>query len=80
MTTPRLSTIVKTGYLADSATYAVNVTYEGEDPRRVHFTGDPIHGGPVVMSTPSIPRGTFVTDPTRFGTFGPEWIRRFFAN
>jgi hypothetical protein len=33
--------------------------------------------GPVVI----ILRGqqTFVHDPSRFGTFGPDWIRRFYA-
>lgn len=32
-----------------------------------------------VMVTAGFPEGVFVTDPGRFGEFGPEWIRRFFA-
>jgi hypothetical protein len=30
--------------------------------------------------TPSMPRGIFVTDPDRFGSFGPGWVRRFFGD
>lgn len=41
----------------------------------VTFSGS-VYGGPVVMVLPSGIQ-TFVTDPGRFGVFGPEWVRRF---
>lgn len=75
---PKLSTIVKQGSLADVTVYAVNVTYPGEDTQRLTFHGPTSGYGPVVMVTP-MGTQTFVTDPGRFGAFGPEWVRRFFA-
>jgi hypothetical protein len=58
--------------------FAVQATvgYPGEDPRTVEFVGS-VYGGPVLMVTEH--GQTWVTDPGRFGTFGQDWVRRFFA-
>lgn len=55
------------------------IQYPDEPASRVEFVGPSasVGGpGPVVV----VMRGyqTFVTDPDRFGDFGPEWVRRFF--
>lgn len=65
---------------AGQRSIAADVQYPDETPSRVEFVGPSasIGGpGPVVM----ISRGhqTFVTDPSRFGDFGPDWVRRFFT-
>jgi len=73
-----LSDIRKECGIAGHVAYSVTVTYEGEPSSRVTFIGN-VDGGPVIMVTPGNPRGTFVSDPGRFGSFGPEWVRRFFA-
>lgn len=65
--------------IADQIGCSVDVTYPGEPTETVIFVGTATGVGPVVMVSPN---GTqvFVTDPGRFGTFGPEWVRRFFGN
>lgn len=63
---------------ADRRVFVVDVQYPGEAVRRVEFTGpsrDIV--GPVVMISGG--QQTFVDDPSRFGVFGQDWIRRFFA-
>lgn len=62
---------------AGQVSYSVPVAYPGEATTTVTFVGS-TYGGPVVMASPSGAQ-TFVTDPGRFGTFGPEWVRRFFS-
>lgn len=52
-------------------------SYDGEAPDPVTFVGS-IYGGPVVMITGAASQ-VFVTSPERFGPFGKEWVRRFFA-
>lgn len=74
-----LGTITRSKGAAGAIQYTVDVTYEGEPTSRVTFVGS-TYGGPVVMITPSNPKGTFVTEPSRFGEFGAEWVRRFFCN
>lgn len=74
---PKLATITRHRGIADQVSYSATVTYPGEDPATLTFVGSH-HGGPVVMVTPTGTQ-TFVTDPDRFGTFGPEWVRRFFG-
>lgn len=69
--------IVKRNGVAGQVEYVATVEYPGEEPSRVSFVGS-VYGGPVVMVTESGAQ-MFVTDPSRFGTFGPEWIRRFFG-
>ena len=75
--TPELGPIARKSGLAGQIEYSTTVTYPGEPLRVVRFIGH-AYGGPVVMV--SEPWGqTFVTDPARFGMFGPEWVRRFFG-
>ena len=42
----------------------------------VSFVGSEAYGGPVVMIGESGAQ-TFVTDPSRFGSFGVDWVKRF---
>lgn len=73
-----LSELRRTVGIAGQLCYSVTVTYPDEAPSCVRFVGY-VAGGPVVMITPRIPKGVFVRDPERFGKFGPEWVRKFFA-
>lgn len=76
---PTLGTIKRTNGVAGQISYTVPVTYPGEPTERLTFVGS-VYGGPVVMVTPGYQtEQTFVTDPNRFGPFGPDWVRRFFA-
>lgn len=77
--TPVLSVVTRHAGIAGQVSYSVAVTYDGEDPSVATFVGS-TYGGPVVMVTPGNPAGVFVTDPERFGKFGPEWVRRFFGS
>lgn len=76
---PTLGKITRTNGVADAISYSVPVTYQGEPTSTVTFVGNE-HGKPIVMITPANPDGVFVTDPERFGSFGPEWVRRFFTS
>ena len=69
--------ITKQSGVAGQVSYSVPVTYEDEDTHDVTFVGYR-DGGPVVMILEGGAQ-TFVTDPGRFGTFGPDWVRRFFS-
>lgn len=69
--------VKKTGGIAGQVRYTAAVKYPGEDMSTVSFVGS-VYGGPVVMCTEGWPDGQFVTDPGRFGKFGPEWVRKFF--
>jgi len=75
---PTIHSIHKISAIAGQVQYAAVVEYPGEGRSMVAFAGSPRFGGPVVMI---LPRGhqTFVRDADRFGTFGPEWVRRFFG-
>lgn len=78
---PTITTPKRTNGVAGQIAYTTTVTYEDEAPRDVTFVGN-VYGGPVVMVTQASngrETQTFVTDPGRFGDFGPEWVRRFFA-
>lgn len=68
------------GQFSVSATvaYPYESAHEGAQAKRVEFVGS-VYGGPVVMISPSGVQ-TFVTDPSRFGEFGVEWVRRFFGS
>lgn len=76
-TAPTLNKITRHNGIAGQVAYSVDVTYPGEDTARIEFVGS-VYGGPVVMVFPNGAQ-TFVTDPERHGTFGREWVRRFFA-
>lgn len=73
---PTLGTIRRHNGVAGQFALAVTVTYPGEDPRIVEFVGS-CYGGPVLMVTDH--GECWVTDPGRFGEFGKDWVRRFFA-
>jgi hypothetical protein len=78
---PRILKISRPKTFAGQRSITANVQYLGESPARVEFVGPSASiggAGPVVMIT----RGhqTFVHDPSRFGNFGPDWVRRFFES
>ena len=77
---PRILKISRGKSFADRRVrvFVVDVQYPGEEPMRVEFAG-PSRGivGPVVMGLKG--QQPFVHDSSRFGTFGQDWIRRFYA-
>ena len=75
---PVVSRIRRGVEVAGRVAYGALVAYPGETPRRVVFVGSPRYGGPVVMIAEDGPQ-TFVSDPSRFGEFGPDWVRRFYG-
>ena len=77
MTNPKLGTIRRRNGVAGQYSLSVTVTYPDEPSGVVTFVGS-VYGGPVVMQTPGLPDGVFVSSPERFGRFGTEWVRRFF--
>ena len=77
MSAPKLGAITRTNGIAGQVSYSTTVQYEGETANPVTFVGS-TYGGPVVLIN-NLGGQTFVTDPGRFGSFGPEWVRRFFA-
>lgn len=78
METATLSVIRKETGVAGQIAYVVTVSYPDESPSTVRFVGS-VYGGPVLMQTASNPSGTWVRHAERFGKFGPEWVRQFFA-
>lgn len=78
MDTATIRRITEARGVAGQIAFSAFVTYPGEDESCVTFVGN-VYGGPVVMVTEGNPRGTFVTDPGRFGEFGEAWVRAFFA-
>ena len=76
---PRVLKISRGKTFAGQRSITAEVQYPGEKPSRVEFVGPSIGGpGPVVMISRPAGHQTFVTDPSRFGDFGPDWVRRFF--
>lgn len=75
--TPTLHKITRQAGVAGQVSVTAEVQYEGEAVETVTFVGS-VYGGPVVMITPE-GNQFFVTDADRFGEFGPEWVRKFFA-
>lgn len=77
---PRVLKISGDKSFASQRSITATVQYPGESPMRVKFMGPSTKGssGPVVMITGSGTE-TFVYDPSRFGTFGTAWVRRFFG-
>jgi hypothetical protein len=90
---PHIYHVRKRAGIAGQFQVDARVGYPDEAPRDVSFVGS-VYGGPVVMLT-EVSRNvstleeaewwetetveTFVSDPGRFGDFGTEWVRRFFA-
>jgi len=74
---PTVHNIRRVTGIAGQVSYVARFQYPGEEEATVQFVGS-VYGGPVVLIAAN-GRQTFVTDPDRFGTFGPEWVRRYFA-
>lgn len=77
--TPNISTVTGLGMMAANRAYSVNVTYPGATMHRTVFVGPTSEHGLVVMILPGGMQ-TFVPDPSRFGPFGKNWVRRFYAD
>ena len=77
MSAPTVLNIRKGAGIAGQYEVTAQVQYDDEAPESITFVGS-VYGGPVVMVTPTGAQ-TFVTEPERHGTFGTEWVRRFFA-
>lgn len=76
---PRILKIENLGAMADRRAFLVKIQYPGEKPTRVTFTGpSQFIVGPVVMIMAKGQQEP-VRDPGRFGRFGRDWIRKFFA-
>jgi hypothetical protein len=75
--TPVLSNVRRHAGIAGQFSVTADVAYPDEPVERIEFVGS-VYGGPVVMRTP-LGIETFVTNPGRFGDFGPEWVQRFFS-
>jgi hypothetical protein len=71
----QLHSVKRHAGIAGQFSVTADVQYPDEPTRTVEFVGS-VYGGPVVMRTDSTE--TFVSDPGRFGDFGPDWVRRFF--
>lgn len=74
--TPEVTKVKKIRGVAGQFAVQATVAYPGEDPRVIEFVGSS-YGGPVLMITEH--GQTWVTDPGRFGTFGTDWVKEFFA-
>ena len=74
---PTVTNIRKHKGIAGQFSVTATVQYPCESPDTIEFVGS-TYGGPVVMVTNG-GNQTFVTNPERFGKFGTEWVKRFFA-
>lgn len=72
---PAVSKVFQRKGVAGQFAVQATVTYPGEEPRIVEFVGSS-YGGPVLMVTDTFE--VWVDEPGRFGTFGKDWVRRFF--
>jgi hypothetical protein len=75
--TPVLSNVRRHAGIAGQFSVTADVAYPDKPTRSIEFVGS-VYGGPVTMRSPS-GAATFVMNPGRFGDFGPEWVRRFYA-
>jgi len=79
--TPVLSDVRRHSGVAGQFSVTATVRYPDlDDSYPIEFIGS-VYGGPVVMKTDAAE--VFVSDPGRFGEFGsdgPGWVRRFFAD
>ena len=63
--------------VAGQFSITVDVSYPDEPTVPVSFVGYAGDSATVVMLSNG--HQTFVKDPGRFGSFGQQWVRRFFA-
>jgi hypothetical protein len=78
---PNILSVRKHKGIAGQYELAVRVQYPGESVESVSFVGD-VYGGPIVMVTPGIPGGVFVSPRVtdRIGTtLDTAWVHRFFG-
>lgn len=80
-----LGPIRHAGTFAGQKAYQVDVTYTHDDGAvetvRVSFAGPTSGDAPVSVVTVGFPGGIWVREPGRFGeSFGPEWIRNYYAD
>ena len=68
--------ITRQNGVAGQLAYTAKVRYPGEEPSELTFVGS-VYGGVVVMCSGATQ--VFVKDPSRFGKFSPQWVRRFFG-
>lgn len=73
---PEVTNVKRHAGIAGQFSVTASVQYPCEPPETIEFVGS-VYGGPVVMVSHG--HQTFVTDPGRFGEFGTEWVREFFA-
>ena len=71
---PTITNVRKHAGIAGQFSVTADVEYPDEPKRSIEFVGS-TYGGPVVMRTSRFE--TFVSDPSRFGKFGTDWVRRF---
>lgn len=74
---PTIHSVKRRAGVAGQFSVIVEVEYPGEPMHVVEFVGS-TYGGPVVMILPGGAQ-TFVSEPGRFGEFGEDWARAFFA-
>jgi hypothetical protein len=76
---PIVHRVKRVSAIAGQTQYSATVQYPNEDAMTVSFVGMlGSDDGVVVHIGPGGQQG-FVTNPGRFGPFGAEWVRRFFA-
>jgi hypothetical protein len=76
---PTIHRVKRVSSIAGQTQFSATVQYPGEDAMAVSFVGMVgSDDGVVVHIGPSGHQG-FVTNAGRFGPFGAEWVRRFFA-
>lgn len=73
---PEVVRVKRTNGVGGQFQVTAHVQYGETTPQPVTFVGS-VYGGPVVMVHPTMGQ-TLVSDPSRFGEFGEEWVHRFF--
>ena len=80
---PRILSISRGKTFAGQRSITAKVQYPDEKPSYIEFVGPSARiggSGPVVMIYGEGRNQMRVTDPSRFGEFGPGWVRRFFES
>ena len=75
--TPTVDRLTAARGIAGQLIVTAHVRYGDAPTEPTTFVGSS-HGGPVVMVTPN-GQQVFVDEPKRFGSFGTEWVRRFYS-
>ena len=75
--TPTVDRLAVAHGIAGQLAVTAHIRYGHAPVEPTTFVGSR-YGGPVIMITPD-GQQVFVVDPGRFGAFGREWVRRFYA-